>query len=434
MLTAAIISLLVLALLLSIGVPLPFCFGGALMYICFASDIATMKGMMVWGFSQLTNPVLLCIPLFVFAGNLMSASGIADSLLRFVNLFMGRVRGGLGMVAVVTCAIIGAISGSGLTGVAATGGLLVPRMEKEGYPRGYSTALIVSASVLGLLIPPSIDMIIYGWVTETSILACFLATLLPGVLLMVIFSAINYYWVGKFDLSQGDRVPVEKFFAEAKERSIRATPALMMPLIILGGIYGGIMTPTEAAAVACIYALPVGLYIYKGLNKNNITHAGKESVTAVGSIMIMILYSLILSQQFVFGMVPQQLTEAIFSLTSNKTLLLILINVLLFVVGMMVNDITGIILVAPLLLPLVKQLGIDPVQFSAIMGVNLAMGCITPPYASILYFGMRVGNVQFMEVIKPLTCFIIFGYVPMCFITTFWEPISMFLPRLFGYV
>ena len=181
--TISLIALAVLVTLLSFGVPLPYCFGGSLMTMCLFGG-ATMKGTMVWGFTQLANPVLLCIPLFVFAGTVMSESGIAASLLKFVNLFVGRIRGGLGVVASVSCAIIGAISGSGLTGVAATGPLLIPEMAEKGYPRGYATALVANSSILGLLIPPSVTMIIYGWVTDTSILACFLATLGPGLLIM----------------------------------------------------------------------------------------------------------------------------------------------------------------------------------------------------------------------------------------------------------
>jgi len=164
MMSTVIISLLVVVACFTLGVPLPFCFGGGLMVMSILGG-ATMKGMMLWGLGQITNPVLLCVPLFIFAGTLMSESGIAKYLLDFVNVFVGRMRGGLGVVASVSCAIIGAISGSGFTGVAATGPILIPRMEQEGYPRGYATALVTDSSILGLLIPPSVVMIVYGWVT-----------------------------------------------------------------------------------------------------------------------------------------------------------------------------------------------------------------------------------------------------------------------------
>jgi len=430
--TISLISLGILIVLLSFGVPLPFCFGGALMSMCIFGG-ATMKGTMVWGYTQLANPVLLCIPLFVFAGTIMSESGIAASLLRFVNIFVGRIRGGLGVVASVSCAIIGAISGSGLTGVAATGPLLIPEMADKGYPRGYATALVANSSILGLLIPPSVTMIIYGWVTDTSILACFLATLGPGLLITFLFSVVNLVMARKFPLKLDPPKTVPETVKEGVSYTSRAIPALVMPLIILGGIYGGIMTPTEAAAVAVIYSLPVGFMIYKGLTLTTFLRAAKNSATAVGAIMVMIIFSLMLSQIFVMEDVPQALVEGVFNITQNKILLLILINFLLFFVGMIVNDITAIILIAPLLLPLMEAIGISPVQFAAIMGVNTAMGGVTPPYASILYLGMRIGEVQFSEVIKPAMILIVCGYVPVVFLTSLWPDLSLFFPGLFGY-
>jgi tripartite ATP-independent transporter DctM subunit len=430
--TISLIALAVLVILLSFGVPLPYCFGGALMTMCLFGG-ATMQGTMVWGFTQLANPVLLCIPLFVFAGTVMSESGIAASLLKFVNIFVGRIRGGLGVVASVSCAIIGAISGSGLTGVAATGPLLIPEMAEKGYPRGYATALVANSSILGLLIPPSVTMIIYGWVTDTSILACFLATLGPGLLITFLFSVVNLVMARKFPLVLDPPKKLPEAVKEGVACTSRAIPALVMPIIILGGIYGGIMTPTEAAAVAVIYAIPVGFLIYRGLNVETFLKAAKNSATAVGAIMVMIVFSLMLSQIFVMEDVPQALVEGVFTITQNKVLLLILINFLLFFVGMIVNDVTAIILIAPLLLPLMEAIGVSPVQFAAIMGVNTAMGGVTPPYASILYLGMRIGKVEFSEVIKPEMILIICGYVPVVFLTSLWPSLSLFFPGLFGY-
>ena len=432
MIEIALLAIAVLVLTLTIGVPLPYCFGAALMVMYFVGEV-TMKGMVLWGVQQLGNPVLLSIPLFVLAGTIMSQSGIAAALLRFVNAFVGHIRGGLGVVAAVSCAVIGAISGSGLRGIAAIGPLLIPEMARRGYPRAYATALIANSSILGLLIPPSVTMIVYGWVTDTSILACFLATLGPGLLIMLNFSIVNLVVSRKFNLILDDKPTFGELSKEVAKRGFNATPALLMPVIILGGIYTGIMTPTEAAAISVIYAIPVGFLIYKGLNWQNFLGAGKEAATAVGAIMIMILFSMILGQMFVYESVPQQLVSSIFGITENKTVLLILINLLLFLVGMVVNDVTAIILIAPLLLPLMTALGVSPVQFAAIMGVNTAMGGVTPPYASILYLGARIGNVKVTEVIPPAMVLIVFAYVPVVFLTSFWPDLSLFLPSLFGY-
>ena len=432
MVEIALLAFVVLVILLTLGVPLPYCFGAGLMVMTLVGD-ATMKGMMVWGFSQLTNPVLLALPLFVFAGTIMSVSGIAGSLLNFVNVFVGRVRGGLGVVASVSCAIIGAISGSGLTGIAAIGPLLIPEMEKKGYPRAYATALVANSSILGLLIPPSVTMIVYGWVTETSILACFLATLGPGLFITFNFAVINLIVSRKFNLVLDEPMEFKALMKEASSRTFNAVPALLMPVIILGGIYGGIMTPTEAAAVAVIYALPVGFMVYKKLTWKTFLASGKESATAVGSILIMILFSLMLSQIYVMEDIPQALVERIFELTTDKTVLLILVNIFLFCIGMVVNDITAIILTAPLLLPLMGAIGVGPIQFAAIIGVNTAMGGVTPPYASILYLGARIGQVKFTEVVKPAMLLILFGYVPVVFLVSLWPDLSEYFPRLLGY-
>lgn len=432
MIEIALLSIVVLVLLLTLGVPLPYCFGAGLMVMSLLGG-TTMKGNILWGVSQLGNPILLALPLFVLSGAIMSKSGIAASLLHLVQIFVGHIRGGLGVVATVSCALIGAISGSGLTGVAAIGPLLIPEMAKRGYPREYATALVANSSILGLLIPPSVTMILYGWVTDTSILACFLATLGPGLMIMTTLSIANLVMARKFDLVLEERPLGRAFFKEIANRTGSAVPALLMPVIILGGIYGGIMTPTEAAAVAVIYAIPVGFFIYRGLDWQGFLSAGKEAATAVGAIMFMILFSMILSQMFVYEGVPQALVQSIFAITENKVLLLILINFMLFFVGMVVNDATAIILLGPLLLPLMTAIGVTPVQFAAIMGVNTAMGGVTPPYASILYFAARIGDVKTTKVVKPAMILIITGYVPVVFLTSFWPDLSLYFPRLFGY-
>lgn len=432
MLTVVLFDVILLVLLLMLSIPLPYCFGGALMFMAVFGDVS-MKSLMLWGFNQMISPILLASPLFILAGTLMGGTGIAKNLLDFADIFVGRIKGGIGVVAVTTCAIIGAISGSGFTGVAATGPILIPRMVEQGYPRGYSTALVTVSSVLGLLIPPSIIMIFYGWVTDTSILACFLSTVGPGIAIVISFSVINMIWAQKFpDIVLEAEIPRGERAKRNLKRTWVALPALAMPFVILGGIYGGVFTPTEAAAVAAAVSVPIGLWVYKELKMDNFKEMVSDSATSVGAIMTMILFTLMLSQTYVLLRVPQAIIKLLFNITQDKVILLIIINIFLFLVGMIVNDVTGMILVAPLLLPLVLQLGISPVHFAAIMGVNLAMGGVTPPYASILYLGMRIGKCEFAEILKPTMVFLIFGYVPIVFLTTFWPGLSMYLPTLLG--
>lgn len=426
-------SLGILVLMLTFGVPLPFCFGGALAYMSIVGGVS-MKGMLMWGLQQILSPTLLCIPLFIFAGSLMGVSGIARYLLDFVDSFVGRRKGGLGVVATVSCAIIGAISGSGFTGVAATGPILIPRMVERGYPRGYATALVTDSSILGLLIPPSVVMIVFGWVTETSILACFLSTVIPGLLVTLAFSVINIIWSRKFPLILEPEMSKAELRKERIRRGWKALPALMMPVIILGGIYGGIMTPTEAAAASVVYSIPVGIYIYGGLNRSNYCKVAKDSAVSVGAIMLMIMCSMMLSQTYLMLRIPQAIVSSVFGITQSKIILLILVNILLLFIGMIVSDITGVILVAPLLLPLMNAIGVHPIHYAAIMGVNLAVGGVTPPYASILYLGMRVGKVEFTEIVGPAMAFVLLGYLPVMLLTTFCPALSMWLPGLLGFV
>ena len=426
-------SLGILVLMLTFGVPLPVCFGGALAYMSIVGGVS-MKGMLMWGLQQILSPTLLCIPLFIFAGSLMGVSGIARYLLDFVDSFVGRRKGGLGVVATVSCAIIGAISGSGFTGVAATGPILIPRMVERGYPRGYATALVTDSSILGLLIPPSVVMIVFGWVTETSILACFLSTVIPGLLVTLAFSVINIIWSRKFPLVLEPEMSKAELRKERIRRGWKALPALMMPVIILGGIYGGIMTPTEAAAASVVYSIPVGIYIYGGLNRSNYCKVAKDSAVSVGAIMLMIMCSMMLSQTYLMLRIPQAIVSSVFGITQSKIILLILVNILLLFIGMIVSDITGVILVAPLLLPLMNAIGVHPIHYAAIMGVNLAVGGVTPPYASILYLGMRVGKVEFTEIVGPAMAFVLLGYLPVMLLTTFCPVLSMWLPGLLGFV
>lgn len=432
MITSFFIGVAILLVLLLASLPIPFVFGAVVAFMTETTTVG-MKSLMLWALPQMCSFVLLASPMFIVAGTLMGGSGIAKRLLDFVDMFVGHIRGGLGIVACITCAVIGAISGSGFTGVAATGPMLIPRMQEMGYPKGYATALVTSASILGLLIPPSVIMVIYGWVTETSILACFLSTLVPGLLICFLMCVVNMYWCRKFDLKLADKAVLLEKRKKIVPITVHAAPALLMPLIILGGIYGGVFTATEAAVVAAIYAIPVGLFIYKAMKLKKLYELLHESGIMVGSIMAMIFTGLMLGQIYAMLQVPQAVATMVFSLTTNKYILLLLLNIFLFFVGMVVSDTMGMLICAPLLLPLVVSIGVDPIHFAAIMGVNLAMGGITPPYASILYFGMKVGKAEFSEIIKPVLSFIIFAYLPVIVLTSLIPSLSLAIPRMLGY-
>ncbi|MFE8696421.1 TRAP transporter large permease [Cytobacillus sp. FJAT-53684] len=440
MLTIFALNILLLFALLLIGTPLPYCFGAALIFMVIFADIP-INSLMLWGFNQMIGPVLLAGPLFILVGSVIAESGIAPRLLNAVNLLVGKIKGAIGVLVVMACGLLGAISGSSFTGIAAVGPIMIPQMMAQGYTRGYATSLVSVSSILGVLIPPSVPLIIYGWVTGTSVLGSFLATVGPGILVMILFSIVNVVYSRKalpanIEVAAAIENKIEMDPIEKKKNLkviLGAIPGFLMPVIILGGIYGGVFTPTEAAAVAGVFAMIIGIAVYRELGRVKLYKVFKESTSSIGAIMAMILFCLLLAQTYVQLKIPQQLIEIFMGITESKAVILILVSLFLLFVGMIVNDTTAIILCAPLLLPLVVQYGVDPIHFAAIMCVNLAMGGVTPPYASVLYFGMRVGKAKFSEVLKPTFMFILFAYLPVLILTVAWEPLSMFLPRLFGY-
>lgn len=428
--SVVIIDVIILLALLVLGVPIPFCFAGAALYFGLSTglDLAQMIGS---GFNLLNSITLLAVAAFILVGGLMNTTGIADRLINFAEALVGRIRGGLGAVCVVSCAIMGAIAGTCSAAVASMGTIMIPKMEERGYPRGYSTGLIACASVLGQLIPPSLPMILFGFVLQISVAACFLSTVGPGIILIGIYVILNRVMTNRIpSITIPPHISGRQQVKEIGRATYRGTWALVMPIIILGSIYGGIAIPTEAATVACVYGILVGFFIYKGLTLRKLYGTILSMGVTTAVVILIIYFVMILGRLYAYEQIPQHIAAGMISVSENKYLILAMVNLFLLVIGMLMDDSSGTLLAAPLLWPIVREIGINPYHFAAIMGTNLGLGNVTPPCAPILYLAGRVGNVPFEKMIKPAAIFMVFGSLPVVFITTYWPGLSLFLPRL----
>ena len=419
---------LALCVLLVIGVSVPMAFGAVLLLIATFGG-HDVSGFMPAGHWKMTSIVLLAIPLFILAGAIMERGKIALPLVQLAELLIGRIKGGLSAASVIASAIFGSISGSAAATLTCIGTIMMPHLKRANYPNGLAGALIVSASPLGLLIPPSASQILYAWVTQQSVLKCFLSTVIPGLILVVLLIIVNFGLLRKVTNLKLAIKPVN-FPRELGVRSWKAFPALLMPLFILGGIYGGVMTPTEAAGVAVIYAIPVGFFVYKGLNKENFWAAIKEAGITIGVVMVMVFMVLIVSRFLIFEDIPGLAKTLVFSISDNPIIILLMVNLVMILIGMLMDDISGLLLSAPLLLPIVTSVGMDPIHFAAVLGVNLGMANITPPTAPLLYLGARVTGVSVNEMMKPTLIMIFFAWLPTLMLTTFVPATALWLTEL----
>jgi len=422
------IGLLILVAALVIGVPVPWAFGVTVIWLAFSLGYQT-DFLLSTGYTQLNSVVLLAIPLFILAGSIMEKGSIGNALISLVSKFVGRVKSGLGTVGVVSSAIFGSISGSASATLSCIGSIMEPRMTRAGYPKGHTAALMAAASPLGLLIPPSSAQILYAWASNTSVLACFLSTVIPGIILAVLLCIVNAFLVRKMPIRVEPKEPPRVWIRDTGQKTVRALPALLMPFIILGSIYGGVMTPTEAAAVSVLYAIPVGLWIYRSMNTRDLLNAVADAATTTGVVMVMFFMVMIMSRLLIMENIPRQIADALLGITDNKILILLMINLFMIIIGMLMDDVSGILLCTPILLPIATSIGVHPVHFAAILGVNLGMGNITPPTAPMLYLGTRICRARANETLLPTMMFILFAWLPTLMLTTFIPELALTIPK-----
>ncbi len=418
-----LLLIILLLLLAFLGIP-----------ICFSLGIATIAAMVYGGMPLLVVPQkmftgidsvpLLAIPLFLLAGNLM-ARGITQKILNFSNAMIGSIRGGLGMVTVCASAVFAAISGSGVATVSAIGGMTIPAMKQEGYQPDFAAAVASVASILGPIIPPSIVLIVYGSSTDTSIGQLFLAAVFPGILVAVVLLAYVYYHAGK-----------HKFVVHAKtsgREKARVTVdsiwALFMPVLILGGIFFGIFTATEAAAVSVFYALLVGLFVHKDITLKDLPKLLADSAVTTSTILMMLALSKVSSWVVVASKLPMDIVSMFSALTDSTVVILLLLNVLLLIVGMLMEANAAVVMLTPLIIPLLKSYGISTVHFGIVMALNLCIGLVTPPVGACILLGSEIAEAKLERTIARALP-MIFISILVLMVVTYMPAITTWLPSL----
>jgi C4-dicarboxylate transporter DctM subunit len=400
--TMLLLFVAVLALVL-INVPIAVALGVvAVVAMVTSHGTAILPNVALVTYNGATNFPLLAIPLFILAGAIMNASGISQRLIAFASALFGWVRGGLAHVSIGASLFFAEISGSAVADVAALGSIMIPGMERKGYPKALAAAVVSSAATLAVIIPPSIPMILYAVMAETSVVQMFVAGIIPGVLGGLGLMLTSYWFARRYNLPREDAFSGRRVWATFKE----AAWAFLLPIIILGGIFGGIVTATEGAALAVLAALFVGLVIYRQLDRPHLVKAVIEGGVQTAIVMLLVATSALLGTYLTEIQAPQQLARAVSEFTTNKWVVLALLNVLFLFLGMFLHSAAAIILVIPVVMPLVRAVGIDPVHFGLVVTINLGIGQQTPPVASVLMVASSIAKASVWEVTRYNVWFI----------------------------
>jgi C4-dicarboxylate transporter DctM subunit len=414
-----------LSAFLVMGVPIAIALGFASLLGLMASGVPTVylaQGSII----SVDSFPLMAVPFFILAGNLMETGGLSKRLVKVANIMMGTYTGGLATVTVIACAFFAAISGSGPATVAAIGSIMIPAMIKNGYSKEFSSAVAASGGALGILIPPSIVMVVYGVVGNVSVGDLFIAGIMPGILISTVLILTGYIISKK----KGYKGTGEKFDPKEFGKALKdAFWALLAPVIILGGIYGGVFTPTEAAVVAVVYGAFVGTFIYKELKGEQFYEALTKTAVTVGTVMIIIGVATTFGRLLTMYQIPHKMAVFLSGLSDNKFLILMIINLFLLFIGMFMETLATIIILTPLLLPVVTRLGIDPIHFGILLVVNSEIGFLTPPLGVNLFVASKISKISLERVTKGIIPFIVALLLAITLLT-FVPEISTFLPKL----
>lgn len=413
-------------LFLFIGVPVSYSLGLSCLIYFIGNDIPLIAFAQKM-YSGLDSFTLLCIPGFILAGNLMNEGGLTKKIIALAKALVGHIRGGVGMSNIVASMVFAGISGTALADVASIGNIMIPAMKKEGYDPKYAVAISASSSLVGPIIPPSLPMIIVGTLTGLSVGKLFVAGILPGIMLGLGMMIIVYV------IAKKRNYPIQKrsTLKESIKAFVNGIWSIIMVFIILFGILGGFFTPTEASIVAVLYALLVGIFIYRQLNLSNIFVIIKDSIKTTAGIMLLVGFANIFAWILATENIPQLIATSLLSVTSNKILILLLVNVVFLFAGMFLETISALLILVPVLLKVVTAVGVDPINFGLIAVLNLVIGLTTPPVGVCLFVASDIGKVPLTESIKGLIPFFVWMMIVLLSVT-YIPAITLWLPSLLG--
>jgi C4-dicarboxylate transporter, DctM subunit len=411
-------------LLLALGLPISISMGSATLAFLILESGITPSVLVETSVSASGNFILTAIPFFILAGHLMNEGGITLRLINFSKALVGHLRGGLAQVNVLTNMVMAGVSGSAAADCAAVGSVMIPSMKREGYKVPFASALTASASAIGPIIPPSIPMVIYGSVANVSIGSLLLAGVLPGILLGLALMLFVAFYARRRGLPRSDRATGRVLVKSMVDGSL----ALLMPLIIMGGILGGRFTPTEAAAVAAVYALLVGKFVYKQLTFRHLPKVLYDTARTTGVVMIIVAMASSVAWVLTTQQAARALSNAMLAISADPLMFLLLVNVVLLIVGMFLETASAIIVFTPILLPIAIQMGVDPVHFGIIVVLNLTIGLMTPPVGICLYIVCSISRLPLEIIVRAVLPFLAVC-IAVLLLVTYVEPIAMVLPN-----
>ena len=440
-----VIAVVVILVLILLGMSVPWCFlWGSMAYVLVTG--ASTGSFVSTAFYSLDSTSTLAIPLFMAAGVLLEKSGIARTLIDLAEKLMRRFKGGMGATIPVVACFFGALSGSGTATVTTLSSMMAPRLREMGWDKRYLAAFIAACGPLGYMIPPNMNAIIYANVSSASVSGLFLATVIPGIIWAVLYLVINRVtyrrWydpakAGRLDPTTDTIVPMTEAEREALHKSQRwskvlksAVPAFLMPVIIMGGIYSGTFTATEAGGIGCLYAVIVGVLVYRTLNGKSIFGAFVGTGSSLGSFLIMFPMTLIFSRILVTNGVPDMITQLITGVSDNRLVILLILDIVLIIAGCFLDAGVLLLVLTPLLLPTATAIGLTQIQLGVIMFVAVGVGTITPPMAMNIFITGKACNVSVREMMSPLWPFLVFGALPILILVTYVPEVSLWLPRL----